>query len=398
MDGTVESEIVRTVTIAGSTGSIGTQALDIVRAHPQRFKVRALAASGATDKSRAQLLAQIIEFRPDVVAVTDETAVELLRSGLPTGIAIPEFLVGTDALGSVCAERVDVVLNALAGAVGLPSTMAALVAGNTVALANKESLVIGGTLVTALAQPGQLVPVDSEHSALAQCLRAGTEHEVSRLVLTASGGAFRTSTEEELAHVTVSQALTHPNWDMGPLVTINSATMVNKGLEVIEAHLLFAVPYDRIDVVIHPQQVIHSMVEFCDGSTIAQASPPDMHLPIALGLSWPQRLPDISPRIDWTTAAQWDFYPLDDTRFPAVALARAVGVAGGTYPAVFNASNEVAVAGFINGVIGFRDIVAIVNETVSAHSGGSVQSAADVLAADEWARHHAQELLAVHSA
>ena len=383
----------RSVTVLGSTGSIGTQALDVIRAHPRSFDVFAIAASGATDESRRTLAAQIIEFSPQVCAVSDPDAVEPIRQLLPATSAVPQFLVGTNALADVAAQRVDVLLNALAGAAGLPATIAALRAGSVVALANKESLVIGGHLVTAGAAPGQLVPVDSEHSALAQCLRAGSASEVSRLVLTASGGAFRNHSAEQLAAVTAQEALVHPNWSMGPLVTVNSATMVNKGLEVIEAHLLFDVPYSRIDVVIHPQQVIHSMVEFCDGSTIAQASPPDMHLPIALGLSWPQRLADVSPRIDWTHASTWDFLPLDDARFPAVDLAREVGQAGGSAPAVFNAANEVAVAAFLNGRIRFVDIVPLVADVVSAHSPVALSAVEEVLECDAWARAHVKSVV-----
>ena len=382
---------VRSVHILGSTGSIGTQAVDIVRAHPHRFRVSGLAARAATQESLQVLLSQIAQLQPDAVAVADADIAARVRDAHP-GV---ELLHGPNAVTELASRRVDVSLNALAGAAGLPCTLAALKAGSKVALANKESLVVGGALVTSLAQPGQLIPVDSEHSALAQCLWAGAATEVSRLVLTASGGAFRTATAEQLRAVTVEQALQHPNWSMGPLVTVNSATMVNKGLEVIEAHLLFNIPYDRIDVVIHPQQVIHSMVEFCDGSTIAQASPPDMHLPIALALAWPQRLPDVSPRIDWTRATTWEFEPVDAERFPAVDLACDAGRAGGTHPSVFNAANETAVSAFLAGALPFVDIVPLIRDVLTEHVGGAAGTLEAVLGADAWARARASELLAV---
>jgi 1-deoxy-D-xylulose-5-phosphate reductoisomerase len=282
----------------------------------------------------------------------------------------------------------DVVLNAITGAVGLRPTVAALDSGNTLALANKESLIIGGPVVTAMAKPGQIVPVDSEHSALAQCLRGGGAEEVRRLVLTASGGPFRGRTREELTQVTPDQALNHPTWDMGPVVTINSATLVNKGLEVIEAHLLFDIPFDRIEVVVHPTSVVHSMVEFTDGSTLAQASPPTMLIPIALGLAWPDRVPDIAAPVDWTSAQTWEFFPLDDEAFPAVRLARQAGEQGGTAPAVYNAANEVCVEAFRTGRLAFVDIVDTIARVLNTHDVGSDRNLTvdDVLAADAWAR------------
>jgi 1-deoxy-D-xylulose-5-phosphate reductoisomerase len=287
----------------------------------------------------------------------------------------------------------DVVLNGITGAVGLRPTLAALDAGNTLALANKESLIIGGPVVTAKAKPGQIVPVDSEHSALAQCLRAGRFDEVRRLVLTASGGPFRGRSRDELHAVTPEQALAHPTWAMGPLVTVNSATLVNKGLEVIEAHLLFDLPFEQIDVVVHPTSVVHSRVEFHDGSTIAQASPPSMLIPIALGLGWPDRVPHAAPGMDWTRPETWQFFPLDDEAFPAVALARAAGARGGTAPAVYNAANEVCVQAFLEGEMRFTDIVPTIERVLlSADQGHDVPSnqtdltVDDVLAADAWAR------------
>src|SRR6478736_2887425 len=325
----------RDIVILGSTGSIGTQALDLVRAHPDRFRVVGLTAGGS---HRELFAAQVAEFAPAYSGLGEEAS--------------------TEAAGRAC----DVVLNGITGAVGLEPTLAALRAGTTLALANKESLIIGGPLVKALAASGQIVPVDSEHSAIAQSLRGGRAEEVRRLVVTASGGPFRGRTRAELADVTPEQALAHPNFAMGRVITTNSATLVNKGLEVIEAHLLFDIPFDRIEVVVHPQQQIHSMVEFVDGSTIAQAGPPRMLVPIALGLSWPDRVPDVDVPCDWTQAQTWEFFPLDDEAFPAVRLARQVGAAGGTYPAVYNAANEVAIDAFHDGALSFVAIVDTIEE------------------------------------
>jgi 1-deoxy-D-xylulose-5-phosphate reductoisomerase len=285
-------------------------------------------------------------------------------------------------------------LNGITGSIGLAPTLAALASGATLALANKESLIVGGALVTGAARPGQIVPVDSEHSAIAQCLRAGRAEEVERLILTASGGPFRGRSREELHHVTPAQALNHPTWDMGRVVTTNSATLVNKGLELIEAHLLFGVALEAIDVVVHPQSVVHSMVQFTDGSVIAQASPPDMRLPIALGLGWPDRVPHAARPCDWTQSTAWTFEPLDAQAFPAVDLARDAAKQGSTYPAVFNAANEEAVEAFHAGQIGFLDIVDTVAAVLSEHAGSSELSVESVLAAEEWARKRAHERLA----
>jgi 1-deoxy-D-xylulose-5-phosphate reductoisomerase len=354
--------------VLGSTGSIGTQALDIVRAHPDRFRVVALTAGGSSPEVFA---AQCEEFAPGFSGLGEEASCEAAQMGC------------------------DVVLNAVTGAVGLRPTLAALDAGNVLALANKESLIIGGPVVTARAAPGQIVPVDSEHSALAQCLRGGRAEEVHRLVLTASGGPFRTRSRHELADVTPEQALAHPTWSMGPVVTVNSATLVNKGLEVIEAHLLFAIPFDRIDVVVHPTSVVHSMVEFFDGSTLAQASPPSMLIPIALGLGWPNRVPEAAPAVDWTRPQTWEFLPLDDEAFPAVSLAREVGTRGGTAPAVYNAANEVCVEAFLCGRMRFLDIVDTIARIVGAHDVPSEEQldVEDVIAADAWAREQTRALL-----
>jgi 1-deoxy-D-xylulose-5-phosphate reductoisomerase len=306
----------------------------------------------------------------------------------------PALLVGPDAVCEVAGWPCDVVLNGVTGAAGLQATLAALDAGRTLALANKESLIIGGPLVTSRAKPGQIVPVDSEHSTIAQCLRAGSNSEVRRLVLTASGGPFRGWSRDRLETVTPRQALAHPTWNMGPLVTINSSTLVNKGLEVIEAHLLFGFGLDRIDVVVHPQSIVHSMVEFADGATIIQASPPDMRLPISLGLAWPDRVADAAPGLDWSAAASWTFEPLDDEAFPAVALAREAATAGGTAPAVYNAANEACVADFLAGRIAFPRIVSTVARIVSEHDAActAVTTVADVLEVDGWARRRATEL------
>ncbi|MFC4629816.1 1-deoxy-D-xylulose-5-phosphate reductoisomerase [Promicromonospora alba] len=385
----------RSVTLLGSTGSIGTQAIDVIGRNPDRFRVDALSAGG----SDLPLLArQAASLGVRAVAVADDAArpalLDLLREAGADGV---EVLAGPGAATELAGRGSDVVLNGITGSVGLRPTLAALAAGSTLALANKESLVVGGALVkAAVRHKGQIVPVDSEHSAIAQSLRSGSAAEVRKLVVTASGGPFRGRTRAELRDVTPAQALRHPNFSMGRVVTTNSATLVNKGLEVIEAHLLFDLPFSAIDVVVHPQQMIHSMVEFADGSTIAQAGPPRMLVPIALGLSWPDRLPDVDVPIDWTKASTWEFAPLDDDAFPAVRLARQVGEAGGTHPAVYNAANEVCVDAFHDGAIGFLDIVDTVAAVVEAHettSAGDATSVEGVLEADAWARARAAELL-----
>jgi len=397
----------REVVILGSTGSIGTQALDIIRRNPDRFRVVALAAGGADPDALAR---QAADFGAAAVAVASPAAAPELRAALrrhlldrtnvgspsvpPPPPELPALLAGPDAVCEVARWPADVVLNGVTGAAGLLATLAALDAGRVLALANKESLIIGGPLVTSRAKPGQIVPVDSEHSTIAQCLRAGRDSEVRRLVLTASGGPFRGWSRDRLEGVTPEQALAHPTWNMGPLVTVNSATLVNKGLEVIEAHLLFGFGLDRIDVVVHPQSIVHSMVEFTDGATIIQASPPDMRLPISLGLAWPDRVADAAPGLDWSTAASWTFEPLDDAAFPAVALARQAAAAGGTAPAVYNAANEACVADFLAGRIGFSRIVDTVARIVSEHDvdHAAVTTVADVLAVDDWARRRVREL------
>ncbi|MCL1870722.1 MAG: 1-deoxy-D-xylulose-5-phosphate reductoisomerase [Promicromonosporaceae bacterium] len=385
----------RSVTLLGSTGSIGTQAIDVVRRHPERFRVEAISAGGG---DVGLLAAQAAELEVGAVAVADHDRAKPLREALAAaGVTGVEVLAGPDAAAELAGRGSDVVLNGITGSVGLRPTLAALAAGSTLALANKESLVVGGALVKAAQRrPDQIVPVDSEHSAIAQALRSGTHAEVRRLVLTASGGPFRGRTRDDIKAVTPDQALAHPTWSMGPVVTINSASLMNKGLELIEAHLLFDIPVERIAVVVHPQSVVHSMVEFVDGSTIAQASPPDMRLPIALGLSWPDRLDPVATPCDWTQATAWTFEPLDGATFPAVGLARAAAAASATHPAVYNAANEQGVAAFLVGRIGFLDIVATVERVLAEHDGvaAGVVTLADVEGAEAWARARADELLA----
>ncbi|MCH0543288.1 1-deoxy-D-xylulose-5-phosphate reductoisomerase [Streptomyces sp. MUM 203J] len=384
----------RDIVVLGSTGSIGTQAIDLVLRNPDRFRVTALSAAGG----RAGLLAeQAHRLKVRTVAVAREDAVPALREALTAlygSEPLPEILAGPDAAAQLAASDCHTVLNGITGSIGLAPTLAALEAGRTLALANKESLIVGGPLVKALAKPGQIIPVDSEHAALFQALAAGTRADVRKLVVTASGGPFRGRTKAELATVTVEDALAHPTWAMGPVITVNSATLVNKGLEVIEAHLLYDIPFDRIEVVVHPQSYVHSMVEFTDGSTLAQATPPDMRGPIAIGLGWPHRVADAAPAFDWSQASAWEFFPLDDEAFPSVALARHVGELGGTAPAVFNAANEECVDAFLRGALPFNAIMDTVTEVVGAHgtpAPGTSLTVTDVLEAETWARARARE-------
>lgn len=359
----------RKVLVLGSTGSIGTQALEVIASNPERFQLVGLSAHS----NRDLLALQQSQFKlaESQIALGAEAAAEL-----------------------VLASDADVVVNGITGSAGLAATLNTLKSGKTLALANKESLIVGGPLVKAIAKPGQIVPVDSEHSALAQCLRSGSDQEVSKLILTASGGPFRGKSRVELEQVTPQDALKHPTWNMGRVVTTNSATLVNKGLELIEAHLLFDIPFDRIEVTVHPQSVVHSMVEFIDGSVIAQCSPPDMKLPIALGMSWPERVPSVSKPVDWTKAHTWIFEPLDESVFGAVKLAREVGTAGSTYPAVFNAANEQAVDAFHDGKLSFLGIVDLVQRVVEKHIAQSDLSLESVLDAERWARATADSLIA----
>jgi 1-deoxy-D-xylulose-5-phosphate reductoisomerase len=383
----------RRVVLLGATGSIGTQAVDVVRAHPDRFEVVGLAAGSDADG----LAAMAAELGVRRVALADLAAAARLaaaRSDL-------EVLDGPAGVVALAGSDADLVVNGVTGAVGLEPTLAALRAGTPVALANKESLIVGGDLVVAAAEAAggrerYLVPVDSEHSALAQALRGGRREEVRRLVLTASGGPFRGRSRAELAEVTPAEALAHPTWDMGPVVTVNSATLMNKGLELIEAHELFAVAWDALDVVVHPQSVVHSMVEFVDGSTLAQLSPPDMRLPIQLAMAWPERLPHAFVACDWTRPQTLGFEPVDRDTFPALELAAAAGRRRGTFPAVLNAANEVGVGAFLAGRIRFLDLAALVAEVLAAWDAtrpGNPRDLDDVLQADAWARARADQAL-----
>ncbi|MFT4201874.1 1-deoxy-D-xylulose-5-phosphate reductoisomerase [Gordonia sp. (in: high G+C Gram-positive bacteria)] len=384
------SDVTTRVLLLGSTGSIGSQALEVIAEHPDRFSVVGLGAGGGNP---ATLITQARQFGipASAVAVADPEGAREVSEALGGPV-----LAGPDAMVDLIeAVPADVVLNAVVGALGLAPSLAALASGARLALANKESLVAGGSLVMDAAAPGQIVPVDSEHSAIAQCLRGGTAAEVDRLVLTASGGPFRGWSAEQLRDVTPEQAGKHPTWSMGPMITLNSATLVNKALEVIEAHLLFDVPYDRIDVTVHPQSIVHSMVTFVDGATIAKASPPSMKLPIALALGWPDRIPGSSTACDFSTASQWTFEPVDDEVFPAIAVAREAGTAGGSLTAVYNAANEIAAQAFLDGRIGFDRIVPIIAEVLAGADEwrarpGTVE---EVFAADRWARARAAEMV-----
>jgi 1-deoxy-D-xylulose-5-phosphate reductoisomerase len=373
----------------------------VILRNPGRFRVKALSAGGGN----LQLLAQqALDLGVESVGVADEEAAGKLRELLPAeaearGLragqyAVPEIISGPGASTQLASLPCDAVLNGITGSVGLAPTLAALSAGSKLILANKESMIVGGPLVKRLAAPGQIIPADSEHSALFQCLQGGKPSEVRRLIVTASGGPFRGRTRAEMADVTPAETLNHPIWSMGSVITINCANLVNKGLEVIEAHLLFDIPFDRIEVVVHPQVMVHSMVEFFDGSTLAQVSLPDMRLPLALGLGWPDRVQDAIPPLDWTKASTWEFFPVDHEAFPALRLAYAVGEAGGTMPAVFNAANEECVAAFVAGRLSFTQIVDTLARIVDQHDHirGDTMTLDDVLSAELWARRKAAEL------
>jgi 1-deoxy-D-xylulose-5-phosphate reductoisomerase len=373
----------RSVVILGSTGSIGVQALEIIEANPDRFSVLAITAAGNNPEV---VIAQAKQFGVKTVGVTKNA--EVIRQALP-GVDVID---GPQASTEIASMQCDVVLNAITGSIGLAPTLAALRAGNRLALANKESLVAGGDLVKAIAKPDQLLPVDSEHSAIWQCLSGEKHSEVSKLILTASGGPFRD--REDLSTVTLAEALAHPTWSMGPVVTINSSTLMNKGLEIIEAHYLFDLPYSKIEAVVHPQSVVHSMVEYIDGSTIAQASPPNMKGPIALALGYPDRVPAATTPINWNKAHEWSFAPIDTKKFPAIALARKVGELGRGFPAIFNAANEVAVQAFIDRVIGYMSITEVVEEVISVLDGArDIASFEDVSALEDDARRTASDYL-----
>ena len=402
------------VILLGSTGSIGTQARDVIDAHPGRFRVVGLSAGGSSIEVLAE---QIVAFAPAFVGVARDVREELVAAVRALGGQCPQVFVGEQASVDVVRASVEraredypglvpVVLNGITGGVGLSSTLAALECGARLALANKESLVVGGALVkNAMRFPGQIVPVDSEHSAIAQALASGVHErgltspvvsgrsEVADLVLTASGGPFRGRTREQLRGVRAQQALAHPTWQMGPVVTINSSTLINKGLELIEAHLLFDVAPEHIIATVHPQSIVHSMVTWCDGATTLQASPPDMRLPIALGLTWPERLAGVESPLTWAAASQWTFEPVDNETFPAVDLARFAVGESATHPAVLNAANEVLVDAFIAGEVPWLAIVDTVSAVVHEHEGIVDPSLDDIVAAQRWADQRARELV-----
>ena len=377
----------------GSTGSIGTQGLEVIAQHSDKFEIVGLSAG----KNVELLAEQIRKFNPQKVSVIDEKSAAVLKQNL--GSTDTKIVVGENASADIAGLSCDVVLNGITGAAGLPATISALKSGAKLALANKESLVIGGKLVLDIAGEDQIIPVDSEHSALAQCLRGEDKSQIKKLILTASGGPFRGKSKSELEKVTLEETLKHPTWAMGQVVTINSATLMNKGLEVIEAHLLFGIDFQNIEVVVHPQSIVHSLVEFVDGSTMAQASPPNMKVPIALALSWPDRLQEISPAIDWTKSASWDFETVDENIFPALNVARKAGLAAGTAPAVMNAANEICVQAFIERKLSFLSIVEIVNKVLENHLSSSEFIANKELnldklfASDKKARFDTQQLI-----
>ena len=375
----------RDLVILGSTGSIGVQALELIAANPGKFRVVAITSAG---NNPALLIEQAKKFSVGVVGTIHNA--ELIRDALPSVTVID----GKDAAAEVASITCDVVLNAITGSIGLAATLSALKVGNRLALANKESLVAAGDLVMSIAKTDQIIPVDSELSAIWQCLMSGKRNEVSRLILTASGGPFRQ--RKDLSTVTVDEALAHPTWSMGPVISVNSATLVNKAHEIIEAHHLYQMNYSQIEAVIHPQSVIHSMVEFVDGATIAQASPPNMKGPISYAINWPDRLKSATPAMDWKQTQSWDFEPIDHERFPAIELAKRCGELGGGLPAIFNASNEVAVEAFLKGSIAFTSIMECVEQSVQRLGGSNpsaIRDLSDVSAIEHDARTVAQEVL-----
>ena len=375
----------RDLVILGSTGSIGVQALELVTANPGKFRVVGITSAG---NNPSALIEQAKKFDVGVVGTIHNA--ELIREALP-GVTVID---GEDAAAQVASITCDVVLNAITGSIGLAATLSALKVGNRLALANKESLVAAGDLVMSLAKENLIIPVDSEHSALWQCLMSGKITEVSKLILTASGGPFRE--RKDLSSVTIDQALAHPTWSMGPVISVNSATLVNKAHEIIEAHYLYKMEYSRIEAVIHPESVIHSMVEFVDGATIAQASPPNMKGPIAYAINWPDRLKSATPAMDWKQKHSWNFEPIDHEKFPAIELAKRCGELGGGLPAIFNAANEVAVHAFLKGSISFTSIMECVEQSVQRLGGSSpsaIRDLSDVSAIEQDAQIVAREVL-----
>ncbi|MGQ4505805.1 1-deoxy-D-xylulose-5-phosphate reductoisomerase [Dermabacteraceae bacterium P13138] len=389
----------RRIALLGATGSIGTQAVEVVARYPQLGQIVSLAATG----SRPQLLAQQAESTgASTVAISDSANADAVRAQLRARGLKPRLLVGPDAVETVAGELSgggdgsgDVVLNAVTGSVGLRPTLAALASGARLALANKESLVAGGELVTAAAGPGQLLPVDSEHTAIAQCLAGVRPEAIDALVVTASGGPFRGRSRAELGQVTPAQALNHPTWNMGRVITTNSATMVNKALEVIEAAWLFNLPLERVEVVVHPQSIVHSMVRLVDGATIAELSPPDMRHAIGWALAYPEKLPGLSRPSDFTQAQSWDFMPLDEDAFPAIRIARAAHARGGVAMACYNAANEEAVDAFHEGRLSFTGIVDLLADVLAdpALPQPATLTVDAIAAAEAWARSRARELI-----
>lgn len=380
--------MVKKITILGSTGSVGCQALDIVRAFPESIKVVGLAAG-----RNWQLLAeQAKEFRPEVLSVFEEDDLRELGRSF-SGQYKPQIFFGQKGLETVATHPdADTVLAAVTGIAGLIPVVAAINAGKKIALANKETLVAGGEYVMELVRrrEGSILPVDSEHSAVWQCTRGACHSQVGSIILTASGGPFR-DTSVDLSNVTVEMALKHPNWEMGKKITVDSATMMNKGLEIIEARWLFNIEYERIKVVVHPESIIHSMVEFIDGSVLAQMSLPDMRLPIQLALLYPERKANNLPRLNWESLSRLTIEPVDTTRFPSVSLAYFAGKIGGSMPCVLNAANEVAVEAFLNRRLGFREITKVVEQVMNSHNVVGVPSLEEILDSDRWARERAEQ-------
>ena len=383
----------KNLAVVGSTGSIGENTLRVVEYLSDRFKIFALAVNSAVDR----LAEQTAAFHPRVVAITDAARVEEFRSRCrDLRISPPEVVTGEAGLRQICsAPEVDIVVSAAVGAAGLPPTYSAVAAGKTVALANKEAMVIGGELLrkTAERTGARMIPVDSEHSAVDQCLRSGQPGEVRRLILTASGGPFRETPVEQFRNISPDEALKHPTWQMGKRITVDSATLMNKGLEVIEARWLFNIAAEQIDIMVHPQSVVHSMVEFVDGSIVAQLGTADMRQPIQYALTYPERLPSPVARLDWTTVPRLDFSPPDREKFPCISLAyRAIGI-GGTAPAVLNAADEVAVQSFLDRRIPFSDIPKVIAATLEICEGQAADCLESVMEADSWARNHARRWL-----
>jgi len=380
--------------VVGSTGSIGQNTLRVVGHLPDRFKVFALAANSAV----AQLAEQAAAFRPTVVAITDPARIhEFCRYCRELKAPVPEVVTGDDGLGQIAsAAEVDIVVSAAVGAAGLRPTHSAVAAGKTVALANKESMVIGGELLRGTAEKtgARIIPVDSEHSAVDQCLRSGKRGEVRRLILTASGGPFRETPAEQFPKLTPEQALKHPTWQMGRRITIDSATLMNKGLEVIEARWLFDIPPEKIDIIVHPQSIVHSMVEFVDGSVVAQLGTADMRQPIQYALTYPERLESSVAAFDWAAVSRLDFAPPDRQKFPCIGLAYQAIRTGGTAPAVVNAADEIAVDAFLDRKIPFSDIPKMIGDTLEAHKIRAADRLESILEADIWARQHVRGMLA----